>query len=89
MTTTPEELNAWLGVIVLNERHLKRPMHDYIRYYHEERTHLGLAKDTPEGRSVASDRPTEAGFNHSLDSVACINVTPWQHKRVILHTYKM
>ena len=40
-------------VIVLNERHLKRLMHDYIRYYHEDRTHLGLAKDTPEGRSVA------------------------------------
>jgi putative transposase len=40
-------------VIVLNERHLKRLMHDYIRYYHEDRTHLGLAKDTPAGRSVA------------------------------------
>ena len=41
-------------VIVLNERHLKRLMGDYIRYYHEDRTHLGLAKDTPQGRSVAT-----------------------------------
>lgn len=32
-------------VIVLNERHLKRLMAEYVRYYHEDRTHLGLAKD--------------------------------------------
>lgn len=31
-------------VIVLNERHLKRLMAEYVRYYHEDRTHLGLAK---------------------------------------------
>ena len=40
-------------VIVLNERHLKRLMREYIRYYQEDRTHLGLAKDTPEGRPAA------------------------------------
>src|ERR1039457_3888634 len=40
-------------VIVLNERHLKRLMTAYVRYYHEDRTHLGLAKDTPEGRPAA------------------------------------
>ena len=40
-------------VIVLNERHLKRLMSEYVRYYHEDRTHLGLAKDTPAGRPVA------------------------------------
>jgi transposase InsO family protein len=32
-------------VIVLNERHLKRLMIEYIRYYHEDRTHLGLGKE--------------------------------------------
>src|SRR5215467_10953771 len=37
-------------VIVLNERHLKRLMSSYLLYYHEDRTHLGLAKDTPAGR---------------------------------------
>ena len=31
-------------VIVLNERHLKRLMSSYVLYYHEDRTHLGLAK---------------------------------------------
>jgi hypothetical protein len=40
-------------VIVLNERHLKRLMAEYVRYYHEDRTHLGLAKDTPAGRPIA------------------------------------
>ena len=37
-------------VIVLNERHLKRLMRDYIRYFHANRTHLGLEKETPAGR---------------------------------------
>ena len=43
-------------VIVLNDRHLERLMADYVRYYHEDRTHLGLAKDTPAGR-LSADRP--------------------------------
>jgi hypothetical protein len=45
-------------VIVLNQRHLRRLMKNYIRYYHEDRTHLGLGKDTPEGRVVASAAPS-------------------------------
>jgi transposase InsO family protein len=40
-------------VIVLNERHLRRLMAEYVRYYHEDRTHLGLAKDTPASRPGA------------------------------------
>jgi putative transposase len=40
-------------VIVVNVRHLKRLMSDYIHYYHEDRTHLGLDKQTPAGREVA------------------------------------
>jgi hypothetical protein len=39
-------------VIVLNERHLKRLMNEYLHYYHEDRTHLGLAKETPNGRNA-------------------------------------
>ena len=45
-------------VIVLNERHLKRLMHDYVRYYHEDRTHLGLAKETPGKRSAEKSAGT-------------------------------
>jgi hypothetical protein len=39
-------------VIVLNERHLKRLMNEYVRYYHEDRTHLALAKETPASREA-------------------------------------
>jgi transposase InsO family protein len=45
-------------VIVLNERHLKRLMAEYIRYYHHDRTHLWLAKDTPLTRPIESNAPS-------------------------------
>jgi hypothetical protein len=43
-------------IVALNERHLKRLLSEYVRYHHEDRTHLGLEKGTPDGRirSVAS-----------------------------------
>jgi putative transposase len=37
-------------VIVLNESHLRRLVREYIRYYHEDRVHDVLNKDTPTGR---------------------------------------
>jgi transposase InsO family protein len=40
-------------IIPINERHFKRLLSEYIRYYHEDRTHLGLGKGTPNGRSRA------------------------------------
>jgi hypothetical protein len=42
-------------VILSNERHLKRLMNEYVRYYREDRTHLALAKGTPEGREAVSN----------------------------------
>ncbi|MEA2061011.1 MAG: integrase core domain-containing protein [Thermodesulfobacteriota bacterium] len=39
-------------IIVLNEAHLKRILTEYLTYYHQDRTHLGLVKETPTGRSV-------------------------------------
>src|ERR1017187_8002334 len=42
-------------VIVLNEGHLKRLMTAYVRYYHEDRTHLALEKRTPAGRVEAAN----------------------------------
>jgi hypothetical protein len=39
-------------LIILNERHLKRLLSSYLLYYHEDRTPLGLAKDTPAGRAT-------------------------------------
>ena len=65
-------------MIVLNERHLKRLMSQYVLYYHEDRTHLGLAKDTPGGASAHRDQIWGwiARSTPSLDSVDCIIVTP-------------
>ncbi len=37
-------------VILLNEEHLKRILIEYFEYYHHDRTHLGLSKDTPLNR---------------------------------------
>ena len=39
-------------VIVLNEASLYRHVKSFLAYYHESRTHLSLAKDTPEPRLV-------------------------------------
>jgi putative transposase len=39
-------------VIVLDEEHLHRQLRRYLRDYHGSRTHLSLAKDAPEWRSV-------------------------------------
>jgi len=44
-------------VIVLNQRHLRRLLKNYVRYYHEDRTHLGLGKDTPGARVTACVSP--------------------------------
>ena len=39
-------------VIIFGERHLVRLVRSYISYYHEDRCHLGLGKDTPDRRPV-------------------------------------
>jgi transposase InsO family protein len=42
-------------VIVHNEGHLRRLLSEYVGYYHEDRTHLGLERETP-GRRIRSMR---------------------------------
>jgi len=39
-------------VVVFSERHAVRLARAYIRYFHQDRTHLGLGKDTPSRRPV-------------------------------------
>jgi putative transposase len=39
-------------VVVFNERHLRLLLADYLAYYHDDRTHLGLGKSTPAERPV-------------------------------------
>ena len=40
------------NVIALNERHLRRLIRDYVNYYHDDRIHDSLNKDTPNRRPV-------------------------------------
>lgn len=39
-------------VIALDEAHVRRLAREYVAYYHANRTHDGLCKDTPHGRAV-------------------------------------
>ena len=63
-------------VIAVNERHLKRLLSEYVCYYHEDRTHLGLEKGTPNNRprSTASGRifchARLGGLHHRYDRAA-------------------
>src|SRR5271163_3020368 len=65
-------------IIAVNEGHLKRLLTEYVRYYHEDRTHLGLNKDTPLWRSVTTgrascrivSRPRLGGLHHRYDRAA-------------------
>ena len=63
-------------VIVLNERRLDR---DYVLYYHEDRTHLSLRKQTPNGRTARAKSspvakvvafPRLGGLHHRYDIAA-------------------
>jgi transposase InsO family protein len=66
-------------VIVLNQRHLKRLINEYVRYYHEDRTHLALVKGTPARRIAEKESsigqrvismPRLGGLHHRYDLAA-------------------
>jgi putative transposase len=63
-------------ISAVDERHLKRRPYEYIRYYHEDRTHLGLGKGTPDGRTrtIASGHVLShvrlGGLHHRYDRAA-------------------
>src|SRR5271163_3053583 len=63
-------------IIAVNEGHLKRLLTEYVRYYHEDRTHLGLRKGTPTGRACATpsgritSRSRLGGLHHRYDRAA-------------------
>lgn len=62
-------------IIVLNEKHLKSILSDYFEYYHRDRTHLGLSKDTPYERQVQFEPensilialPRDGGLHHRYE----------------------
>ncbi len=45
-------------VIAINERQLRSVIRSYVEYCHDDRTHLGLEKDSPRERSI---EPREMG----------------------------
>ena len=49
-------------VIALDEAHVRRLAREYMVYYHADRTHDGLGKDTPAGRAIEA-KPTGAELN--------------------------
>ena len=59
--------------IVLDDRHLRRLLGEYLAYYHQDRTHLGIGKDAPLARPVeprpagaaaVCARPRVGGLHH-------------------------
>jgi transposase InsO family protein len=59
-------------VVVLHERHLRRLLKKYLKYYHGSRTHLALKKDAPEPRAVMSQGkiiaiPQVGGLHHRYE----------------------
>ena len=49
-------------VVVLNEAHLRRLMRDYLSYYHEDRIHDSLEKDSPSTRPVSHKPDSSANL---------------------------
>jgi hypothetical protein len=68
-------------VIAVNERHLKRLLFDYVRYHHEDRTHLGLGKEHRRGGFVPQ---TPGALFFTIDSVDCIIATTGLPKTISL-----
>ena len=57
--------------VIFNERHLRRVLTEYIRYYNKTRTHLGLEKDCPDprlvelpGSGMIQSEPMVGGLHH-------------------------
>ena len=61
--------------VILNAKHLKRTLTSYFTYYHRSRTHLGLDKQCPHSRQVASigkivKIPQLGGLHHRYERTA-------------------
>jgi putative transposase len=63
-------------VIAIDESHLKRLLVSYIDYYHRDRTHCGLQKQTPEMRNRCTGPgeviswPRVGGLHHRYERAA-------------------
>jgi putative transposase len=59
-------------VIVFNENHLRRLVKAYIEYYHKDRCHLSLGRDSPLGRA-AQKKPSESANAISIPKLGGIH----------------
>ena len=63
-------------VLAINQSHLKRLLSSYVKYYHQDRTHCGLQKQTPEKRPRCSGEgkvlawPRVGGLHHRYERTA-------------------
>jgi putative transposase len=63
-------------VLAINQSHLKRLLSSYVRYYHQDRTHCGLQKQSPEKRPRCSGKgkvvawPRVGGLHHRYERTA-------------------
>jgi putative transposase len=63
-------------VIPISESHLRRLLAGYVRYYHDDRTHLALGKGTPNRRTHAAQLgkvislPRLGGLHHRYERAA-------------------
>ncbi len=46
-------------VVIFDERHLKRLLSSYLKYYHPWRTHQALERDAPNGRPIRAAEPDQ------------------------------
>jgi hypothetical protein len=80
--TTTEKVEALFAElkshshIGLDQGHLKRLINEYVGYYHDDRTHIALAKGTPAGREARKNlgidqriisMPRLGGLHHRYD----------------------
>ena len=64
-------------IIIINENHLRGILIDYVSYYNKYRTHLGIKKDSPEGRPVQVEEKID---KMSLGTGCTIIISVMLHK---------
>ena len=61
--------------VVFNERHLRRLLGEYVAYYHQDRTHYALEKETPSGRLPSASQGAGAAIVLAGGWAVCITGT--------------
>jgi putative transposase len=47
------------NVVIFHEEHLRKLMREYVDYYNNERCHLSVKRDSPNGRKI-QNKPSES-----------------------------